>query len=179
MSTGEWSGQGWTVTVTDTELVLTQAWGSITISSPNVGRLEVRRRWFRWGLHNEGQPLVRLRGITKIEAAALSRALRRLPLAPAITDAVTWYAVVAQLLGGARLEQRWISTEAVDALVAARPEPGLLDRVRTAGCELSLTANQLEAVGFLDADLESVVADTNEQIMVDEFQDASQARARL
>ena len=169
MSTGEWSGQGWMVTVTDTELVLAQARGSVTISSANVGRLEVRRRWFRWSLHNEGQPLVRLRGITKIEAAALSRALRRLPLAPAIADAVAWYDVVAQLLGGARLEQRWISTEAVDALVAARPESGLLDRVRAAGCELALTADQLEAVGFLDADLESVVADTNEQIMVSEL----------
>ncbi len=129
----------------------------------------MRRRRFRWRLHDEGQPLVRLRGITKIEAAALSRALRRLPLAPAIADAVAWYAVVAQLLGGARLEQRWISTEAVDALVAARPEPGLLDRVRAAGCELFLTANQLEAVGFLDADLESAVAGTNEQIMVSEL----------
>ena len=103
MSTGEWSGQGWMVTVTDTELVLAQARGSVTISSANVGRLEVRRRWFRWSLHNEGQPLVRLRGITRIEAAALSRALRRLPLAPAIADAVAWYDVVAQLLGGARL----------------------------------------------------------------------------
>ena len=169
MSTGEWSGKGWTVTVTDTELVLAQAGGSVTISSANVGRLEVRRRWFRWRLHDEGQPLVRLRGITKIEAAALSRALRRLPLAPAIADAVAWYAVVAQLLGGGRLEQRWISTEAVDALVAARPEPGLLDRVRAAGCELFLTANQLEAVGFLDADLESVVAGANEQIMASEL----------
>ena len=53
----------------------------------------------------------------------------------------------------------------------SRPVPsrGLLDRVRAAGCELSLTADQLEAVGFLDADLESVVADTNEQIMVSEL----------
>ncbi len=120
-------------------------------------------------LHDEGQPLVRLRGITKTEAAALSRALRRLPLAPAIADAVAWYAVVAQLLGGARLEQRWISAEAVDALAAARPEPGLLDRVRAAGCERSLTAGQLEAAGFLDADLESVIAGTNEQIMASEL----------
>ena len=169
MSIGEWSGKGWTVTVTDTELVLAQARGSVTVSGANAGRVEVRRRCFRWRLRDEGQPLVRLRGITKIEAAALSRALRRLPLAPAIAGAVAWYAVVAQLLGGARLEQRWISTEAADALVAARPEPGLLDRVRAAGCERSLTAGQLEAAGFLDARLESVIAGANEQIMVSEL----------
>ena len=90
MSSHKWSGRGWTVTVTETEMVLAQASGSVAISSPNAARLEVRRRWFRWGLHNEGQPLARLRGITKTEAVALSQALRRLPLALAIADAVAW-----------------------------------------------------------------------------------------
>ena len=169
MSTDEWSGKGWTVTVTGTEMALAQASGSITISSTNAARLKVRRRWFRWVLHNEDQPLVRLRGITKTEAAALSRALRRLALTPAIADAVAWYAAAAQLLTGARTEQRWISTETVDALVAARPEPGLLARVRAAECGPFLTADQLEAIGFLDAHLDSVVADTNEQIMASEL----------
>ena len=151
MSTDEWSGKGWRVTVTSTEMALAQASGSITISSANAARLKVRRRWFRWVLHNQDQPLVRLRGITKTEAAALSRALRRLALTPAIADAVAWYAAAAQLLTRARTEQRWISTETVDALVATRPEPGLLDRVRAAGCEPFLTADPLEAVVFLDA----------------------------
>ena len=165
----EWSGKGWTVTVTDTEMALAQTSGSVTLSSTNAARLKVRRRWFRWVLHNEDQPLVRLRGITKTEAAALSRALRRLALTPAIANAVVWYAAAAQLLTRARTEQRWISTETVDALVATRPEPGLLDRVRAAGCEPFLTADQLEAIGFLDAHLDSVVADTNEQIMASEL----------
>jgi DNA helicase-4 len=135
----------------------------------NAGRLEMRRRWFRWRLYHEGQLLVRLHGIRKTEAAALSRALRYLPLAPAINDAGAWHAAVGQLFAGARTEQRSISTEAVDALVAAGPEPGLLDRVRAAGCESFLTADQLEVVGCLDSDLESVVADINEQITVSEL----------
>jgi len=149
MSTNEWSGKGWTITVTDTEMALAQASGPVTISSTNAARLEVRRRWFRWSLHNDGQPLVHLRGITKTEASALSGALRRLALTLAIADAVAWHAAVTQLLAGARTEQRWISTETADALLATRPEPRLLDRVRAAGCEPSLTADQLEAVGFL------------------------------
>jgi DNA helicase IV len=169
MSSHEWSGKGWTVTVTDSEMALAQASGSVTISGTNAARLEVRRRWFRWRLRNEGQPLACLRGITKTEASALARALQLLPLAPAIAEAVAWYAAVAQLLAGTRTEQRWISTEAVDALVVTRPEPGLLDRVRGAGCEPFLTAGQLEAIGFLDAHLESKVADTNEQIVASEL----------
>ena len=144
-----WSGKGWTVTVTDTEMALAQASGPITISSTNAARLEVRRRWFRWSLDNDRRPLVHLRGITKTEAAALSGALQRLALTPAIADAVAWYAAVTRLLGGARTEQRWIPAETVDGLLATRPEPRLLDRVRAAGCEPSLTAGQLEAAGFL------------------------------
>jgi DNA helicase IV len=169
VSTNEWSGKGWTVTVTDTEVALAQASGPVTVSSTNAARLEVRRRWFRWSLRNEGQPLVHLRGITKTEASALLGALRRLAVTPAVADAVAWYAAVTELLAGARTEQRWIPAETVDALLAARPEPRLLARVRAAGCEPSLTADQLEAAGFLDADLESVVAGTNEQIMAGEL----------
>jgi DNA helicase IV len=164
-----WSGQGWTVTVTDTEMVLAQASGPVTISSTKAARLEVRRRWFRWSLDIDRRPLVHLRGITKTEAAALSGALQRLALTPAIAHAVAWCAAVTRLLGRARTEQRWISTERIDGLLATRPEPRLLDRVRAAGCEPSLTAGQLEAVSFLDANLESTVADTNEQIMASEL----------
>jgi DNA helicase IV len=165
----EWSGRGWAVTVTDTDMILAQASGPVTISSANAARLEVRRRWFRWSLHQDRQPFVHLRGITRTEASALSGALRRLAVTPAIADAAAWYAAVTELLAEARTGQRWIPTETVDALLATRPEPRLLDRVRAAGCEPFLTAGQLEAAGFLDADLESMVADTNEQIMASEL----------
>lgn len=169
MNTSEWSGEGWTVNVTDAGVTLTHASGPVVISSTDAARLEVRRRWFRWSLHNEGQPLVQLRGITKTEAAALSRALRHLALAPMIADTVAWHAAVTQLLAGARSEQRWIPAETASALLAARPGPRLLDRVRAAGCESSLTAGQLEAVAFLGADLDSVIAGVNEQIMASEL----------
>jgi DNA helicase IV len=168
MNTSEWSGNGWPVSVTDAEVALAQVSGPVIFSSTDAARLEVRRRWFRWSLHSGDQPLVQLRGITKTEASALSRAVRRLAVTPAIADAVAWYAVT-ELLAGARTEQRWIPAETAGALLATRPEPGLVDRVRAAGCEPSLTAGQLEAVTFLDADLESVVADTNEQIVAGEL----------
>ena len=165
----EWSGKGWTVSVTDAEMALAQVSGPVIFSSTDAARLEVRRRWFRWSLHSGDQPLVQLRGITKTEALALSRAVRRLAVTPAIADAVAWYAAVTELLAGARAEQRWIPAETAGALLATRPEPGLLDRVRAAGCGPSLTTGQLEAVAFLDADLDSVVADTNEQIVAGEL----------
>src|ERR1019366_4272316 len=88
---------------------------------------------------------------------------------PAIADATAWHAAVTHQLAVACTGQRWISAEAVDALLATRPQPRPLDRVRAAGCEPSLTEGQLEAVGFLDADLKTLVAETNEQITVAEL----------
>jgi DNA helicase-4 len=164
-----WTGNGWTVTVSSTEMTLTQPPGSVAIPSTGASRLAVRRRWFRWSLHNGGQQLVQLRGITRYEARELARALRRLALAPAIADAVRWQAAAAHLLGQGRTRQRWIPAEAVDAVLAARPEPGLLGRVRAAGCEQLLTAGQLEAAGLLDGPLESAIASTNEQITLSEL----------
>ena len=166
VSSEEWSGKGWRITVTDTEVTIAQASISLSIPGSKASRLEVRGSWLYRGLHDDGQLLFRLRGITKPEASALTRALGRLALTPAIADAVAWHATVTHLLAGARAEQRWIPTEAVDTLLAARPQPRLLvDHVRACGCESSLTEAQLEAVGFLDLDVERLVANTNEQIM--------------
>ena len=92
----EWSGKGWTVTVTDTGMALAQASGRVTISSTNAARLKVRRRWFRWSLRYDRQPLVHLRG-SKKRASASPGALRRLALRPAMADGVAWYAAVTQL----------------------------------------------------------------------------------
>jgi DNA helicase-4 len=169
VSADTWSGRSWTITVTDKEMTVAQASRSVSIPGAEASRLHVRRRWFRWSLHDDDQLLIHLRGMTKPEAAALARALRRLPLTPAIAEAVAWHAAAVRLLAASRAERRWIPTEAVDALLSTRPEPRLRDRVRAAGCEPSLTEGQLEAVGFLDADLESMVADTNEHITAAEL----------
>jgi DNA helicase-4 len=169
MSASTWSGDGWRITITDEEVTIAQASRSVVIPSRESAQLDVRRRWFRWSLHNGGRSSVLLRGIAKPEAVALKRALRHLALTPAIADATGWHVEVTHLLAEACTEQRWIHTEAVDALLATRPEARLLDRVRAAGCEPSLTEGQLKAVGFLDTDLGTLVAVANEQIMVAEL----------
>lgn len=169
MSASEWSGKGWKIAVTDTEMTITQAPGSVRIRDTNASLLKVRRRWFQWSLHNIGESPVRLRGITKSDASALGHAIQGLALAPAIAEATTWRATVTDLLAAASAEQRWIPTEVVDSLVAIRPEPRLLGRVRTAGCEAALSEGQLAAVGFLDSDLEALVVETNERIVLAEL----------
>jgi DNA helicase-4 len=165
----EWSGRGWKITVTEAAADITEASRTITLSSVQAAHLELRRRWFRWHLYNDGQPLVRLRGITAVEAQTLGNALRRLTLSPEISNAVAWHAAVTRIVSGALAEQRWIPTEIVDRLIVGRPRPGLVERVRAAGCGDLLTPAQLCAATALDADLPSTVSATNNQIMAVEL----------
>ncbi|HVA05449.1 MAG TPA: UvrD-helicase domain-containing protein [Acidimicrobiales bacterium] len=169
MSANKWFGEGWSITVTGTEVTVTQASGSLLIGCTDASRLEVRRHWLRWSLDRDGLPLVRLPGISKHEASALARALWRLALTPAIADAVAWHAAVSHHLSAARGAQRWIPAEAIDALLSTHPNPGLLDRIRAAGLESSFSEVEREAVAFLDTDLALLVADTNEHIMAVEL----------
>ena len=169
MTTGEWSGDGWQVAVSASAVTVTQASGPMTVPGAAVSRLDVRRRWFRWSLLRGGQPLVRLRGIRNTEAAALSRAIRRLALAPAIAAATAWHVTLAEFLASARAEQRWIPTEATDALLASRPQPGLLAHLRAAGLASSLAPAEVQAARSLDANLETLVASTNEEILAAEL----------
>ena len=150
---------------------MTLALGSdlITIPSIAASTLEVRPRWFRWSLRQDGQLLARLLGITRREASGLARALRRLALGPAIAKAVAWHGEVVRVLTSARAEQRWVTTEAVDGLLGTRPEPGLLGRVRAAGYEEPLTEGEFEAVSSLDGDFEELVAVTNEEVIAAEL----------
>ena len=169
MSTGEWSGKGWQITVTGDVVHIARVTDVVTIRGPDASRLSLRRRRFRLNLYEGGTPLVRLRGIKKSEATSLGAALRRLKFVQPVDDAVGWNTTAVQLLSGRRADQRWITTEETDELIARRPERLLLDRVRAARCETLFGADQLAAVAFLDADIPTLVNEANEQIMAAEL----------
>jgi DNA helicase-4 len=164
-----WAGPGWRVTVTESEVTVEQSSGSVTVPGAEAASLAVRRRWRRRTLVRGGEPIVRLRGMSRVEADGLGRALRELTVRPAVSAAVRWHDAVVGLVGRARTEQRWFPTEAVDGLSASRPERGLFERVRATGLDRSFTGAELEAVAFVDVDLERLVAETNEAIVAGEL----------
>jgi DNA helicase-4 len=86
-----------------------------------------------------------------------------------VDDAVGWNTTVVQLLSGRRADQRWITTEETDELIAKRPERRLFDRVRAARCDTLFDADELVAAAFLDADIPALVNEANEQIMAAEL----------
>jgi len=159
-----WFGSGWRIAVTLKQVTIVRGSDTITLSNTDAARLDVRRRWFRWRLEDDGEVIVRLRGLNRMAASELRQVFRHLPLMLAIGAAVKWRTAVDHVLTRARDEQRWIPTETIDSLVATRPEQRLLERVHLAGTESFLTEGQRDAVAFLDTDLDEVVAGVNEEI---------------
>jgi len=157
------------VTLTAEDVTVTQATGTATIPSTETAGLDVRRRWFRWHLCRDRQSLGRLRGIPASDAADLAIGLRRLALVADIADAVDWAATVNDVLDRARAAQRWIPTEAVDELLASRPQPGLLVQIHATNSEGCITEAELDAAASLEVDLEAIVRETNDDIMAAEL----------
>ena len=129
----------------------------------------MQQHWFRWRLlRGEAKPL-RLRRLNGRDAEALAQAIHVVAFAPAVAEAERWGCSLAELTATGLRDGRWISAEAVDALVSVRPNPGLLDRVRAARCQESFTADQIKAMAALNADISEVVAETNETILASEL----------
>lgn len=164
-----WSGKDWNVTVTNTGMTAAQAGRTITVSNSEASRLEARRRWFRWSLYDDGHPAVRLRGITRTNAAKLSLSLRVLALTPEIAVALSWQQAVTAVIDGALAEQRWLPTEAIDDLETRRPAPGLHGRIREAAAESAISSEEVEAAAFTEVDLQGLATHTNERIMESEL----------
>lgn len=169
MTCGEWSGPSWTVSISEEGLTASGDDGGLQVPAAEASDLNVRRGLFRSTLQFRGQPVMRLRGLPRSKAREVELSVRHLAFVPAIAAAVEWQSTATGLLEGSRRDHRWLTTEAVNAVLASRPTPGLLGQVRAAGTELSLTPTQLEAVVFLDADFSRLVHETNEAIMTAEL----------
>lgn len=164
-----WSGKDWDVTVTNAGMTAVQSGRTITVSSSEAARLEARRRWFRWSLYDEGRPAVRLRGINRADAAKLRLSLRVLALTPEIADALSWRDAVTAAVDSALGDQRWLPMEVIDDLERRRPAPGLAERIREAGVESAISAEEVEAAAFVGVDLEGLATHTNERVMESEL----------
>jgi len=169
MALNDWSGNGWAIKVVASELSVTFGNSVRTFSSAEVARLDLKRSWWRWFLTRGDERLGRLRGLSSIDAASMAIALEKLSIAPAIDAAEVWHSAVLKRFAEGRDELRWISRESVDRLLATRPPRGLLDRIRTANLERSLSQAEAAAVGFLEEDLEANIASINAEIMTNEL----------
>lgn len=169
MNIREWSGKGWKVSIAGEVAFIEGSLAPVTVRGIDAAHLSLSRRWLRWSLEEDGEPLLRLRGIKNSGAQDLAAALRRLEFSEAVEEAANWYASLNRFLDERRQSQRWITTEETNQLTLGRPSQRLIDRLRTAGCYSLFAEDELVAVATLDSDVLDIVRSVNEQIMAAEL----------
>lgn len=169
MNPAKWAGKGWGITIIGDEAHVSRADGEVTFRGVDAARLQLRRRFIRRHLFNEGESVVRLRGIGKSDVASLRMQLRRLKYLRAVEEADEWRTTVVDLLSRHLEEQRWISTEEASGVLTSRPTRGLLQLIHAGLCAELFDARQLDAAGFLELDVQTMITQTNEEIKATEL----------
>ena len=166
---GMWAGADWAISVESSSIAVESRTCNLRVSAADADTLQAQRGLLRWHLRVDGRRRVRLRGMKRGAAAQLRTALQRAALNDRITAAVAWERQMHSVLTTAVDQQRWVAREQVDALVAARPDPGLIKEVADRGVAPLLAPDEVAAVASLNRDVASEFAQLNESILAAEL----------
>ncbi len=165
----EWSGKNWRIALDADAIEIVVDGHAVRHERSDAPKMSVVRRRFRYFLLRAGMTPTVLPGCPKVDALGLSAWFGYWELLPQIDESVRWREEVKNLVDRELEHRRWISSEVVAQLVSRRPAQDLRDQSQSQGCEHLLTAEQLEAVAFVAADLEARVRVANDQVAESEI----------
>ena len=169
MDSHEISGKGWLVVFESNAIKAVISSTTITHDRRDTKKLGIQRKWFRYYLLRDGEPLTALNGCKKLDAIGLVAWLRYWELIPTLDDAVRMKEEEVKLLAH-RLEQgHWTSCEEISQLEQHCPSKNLQDQCRSQGFEKLLTIEQLEATNYFALGLELRVKALNDLVMSKEL----------
>ena len=165
MDSHEISGKGWLVVFESNAIKAVISSTTITHDRRDTKKLGIQRKWFRYYLLRDGEPLTALNGCKKLDAIGLVAWLRYWELIPTLDDAVRMKEEEVKLLAH-RLEQgHWTSCEEISQLEQHCPSKNLQDQCRSQGFEKLLTIEQLEATNYFALGSELRVKALNDLVM--------------
>lgn len=165
------AGKGWSLEAHRTSLVLSRDDGVRRLSDDILDDLVVLRRRWRWHLVDgaTGESLLRLRGLTRRRATALTgriatwrferdevRALEtlRARVEPEVAQVSAWFAGFTHALRDGEGHRRWVTRDEVEELVRARPSaPNLRELGAKPKAASLLTPAQRNAIRTVSTDL--------------------------
>jgi DNA helicase-4 len=157
-----WSGSHW-------EIALEQAALSIKIGEkvekfPCDGtiKLETKRRWFRWHLLAESEPLLRLKGLSRIEAKLLEISFE-------LSQSRVWSMKLQKVLTEHHAQQRWIPQEVIDDLIDSKPKFKNQRTIQRLGLATRLNEQEVQALTDLNLNLNSMFDEKNQEILYAEL----------
>ena len=158
----KWSGSHWEIALEQAALSVKS--GEIVEKIPCDGtiKVETKRRWFRWHLLAESEPLLRLKGLSRIEAKFLEISFE-------LSQSRIWSVKLQKTLKQHRAQQRWIPQEVINDLIESKPEFSNQRTIQRLSLATRLNEQEVQALTDLNLNLDSMFDETNQEILYAEL----------
>ena len=159
----KWSGSHWEIALEE-EALLVKANDKVErIPCNGTIKLQTKRRWFRWNLLTDNKPILRLKGISRIEAKLLEISFE-------LSQSRVWSIALQKALKEHQEKQRWIPQEVIDNLIESKPKFSSQKTLQRLGLSTKMSEQEVQAIIDLKQDLNSVFNAANQEILYAELE---------
>jgi len=153
-----WSGSHWEIALEQAALSINTGEKVEKLPCDGTIKLETKRRWFRWHLLAESESLLRLKGLSRIEAKLLEISFD-------LSQSRIWSMQLQKVLTEHQAQQRWIPQEIIDDLIEGKPKFSNQKAIQRLGLTTRLNENEIQALSDLNLNLNSMFAEINQEIL--------------
>ena len=158
----KWSGSHWEIALEQAALSVKSGEKLEKIPCDGTIKVETKRRWFRWHLLAESEPLLRLKGLSRIEAKFLEISFE-------LSQSRIWSVKLQKTLNQHRAQQRWIPQEVIKDLIESKPEFSNQRTIQRLSLATRLNEQEVQALTDLNLNLDSMFDETNQKILYAEL----------
>jgi DNA helicase-4 len=158
----KWSGSNWEIALEHAVLSIKTSEKLEKIPCDGTIKLETRRRWFRWHLLAESEPLLRLKGLSRIEAKLLEISFE-------LSQSRVWSMKLQKVLAEHQEKQRWIPQEVIVDLIESKPKFSNLKTIQRLGLAARLNEQEVQALTDLNLNVNATFDEANQEILYAEL----------
>jgi DNA helicase-4 len=125
-------------------------------------KVETKRRWFRWHLLAESEHLLRLKGLSRVEAKLLEISFE-------LSQSRVWSITLQKVLTEHQAQQRWIPQEVIENLIETKPKFSNQRTIQRLSLATRLNEQEVQALADLNRNLNSMFDEINQEILYKEF----------
>ena len=157
-----WSGSHWEIALEQAALSIKSGEKVEKFPCDGTIKLETKRRWFRWHLLAESEPLLRLKGLSRIEAKLLEISFE-------LSQSRIWSMKLQKVLAEHQAEQRWIPQEVIDDLIDSKPKFTNQRTIQRLSLTPRFNEQEVQALVDLNLNLNSMFDEKNQEILYAEL----------
>jgi len=157
-----WSGSHWEIALEQAALSIKSGEKVEKFPCDGTIKLETKRRWFRWHLLAESEPLLRLKGLSRIEAKLLEISFE-------LSQSRVWSMKLQKVLAEHHSQQRWIPQEVIDDLIDTKPKFTNQRAIQRLSLTPRFNEQEVQALIDLNLNLNSMFDEKNQEILYAEL----------